>query len=269
MPPFDAHDLAHELLDTLDSGHLIDPPTSRYDGLDLATAYTVAAEITRLRIARGEQPVGRKIGYTNRNIWQQYNVYAPIWGHMYEHTVHGDATMSLAKMVSPRIEPEIAFKLRSPVPAGCTAPADVLQHVEWLARSFEIVDCHYAGWKFTAPDSVLDFSHHAALVVGEPLPLDSHEITHMVEALASCTVTLAQDGALVETGIGANALGHPALALAFLADALAEQPTAPPLQPGEIITTGTLTSAMPIARGETWSTETSGLPVTPLTVTCG
>ncbi len=38
-------------------------------------------------MARGERPVGRKIGFTNRTIWAEYGVYAPIWGDMYDTTL--------------------------------------------------------------------------------------------------------------------------------------------------------------------------------------
>lgn len=56
----------------------------------------------------------------------------------------------------------------------------------------------------------------------------------------------------MDRGIGANALDHPALALAFLADILTQQAAFDPLAAGEIITTGTLTKALPINAGETW-----------------
>jgi 2-oxo-3-hexenedioate decarboxylase len=80
-------------------------------------------------------------------------------------------------------------------------------------------------------------------------------------------VTLKRDGGVMDRGVGANALGHPAAALAHLAELLARQPQFEPLAAGEIITTGTLTAAMPIRAGETWSSEYEGLPVAGLTIT--
>ena len=262
--------LAQELLTALDHATMVVPPTERYPDIDFPIAYRIATEETRLRQKRGEQPVGRKIGYTNRNIWAQYNVHQPIWGHVYAHTVHhardNAAEQSLARMVAPRVEPEIAFKLRAPLSPGCADPAVVLRSVEWVARTFEIVDCHYADWKFTGPDSVIDFSHHAALIVGEPCEIAESDIPHLVSALRHCRVTLFKDGTLADSGVGSNALGHPALALALLAGVVASQPEAAPLEAGEIVTTGTLTAALPIKSGETWRTETGGLPLPPLTV---
>jgi 2-oxo-3-hexenedioate decarboxylase len=258
------------MLVALDEARVVTPPTRRWPDLDFATAYLVAAEAMRLRRARGEQTVGRKIGYTNRNIWAQYNVYEPIWDHVYAHTVQlardNSAAKSLERTVAPRIEPEVAFRLRGPLPAGHNDPAVVLRSVEWAALAFEIVDCHYAGWKFSGPDSVVDFSHHAALIVGEPRAIEESDIPDLVTMLRDCRVKLFGNGTLIDRGVGANALGHPALALAFLADIVASQPEASSLEAGEVITTGTLTAAMPVAAGETWRTEVEGLDLPPLTV---
>ena len=82
---------------------------------NLDDAYRVTAAIRQMRETRGEMPVGRKIGFTNRTIWAEYNVYAPIWGYVYDRTVHNLAeiggTFSLMGLAEPRIEPEIVFKL--------------------------------------------------------------------------------------------------------------------------------------------------------------
>jgi 2-oxo-3-hexenedioate decarboxylase len=75
---------------------------------------------------------------------------------------------------------------------------------------------------------------------------------------------LSRNGELRDRGVGANALGHPAAALAHLAAVLATQPQFEPLAAGEIVTTGTLTAALPIAAGERWASDYSGLPVTGL-----
>ncbi len=75
------------------------------------------------------------------------------------------------------------------------------------------------------------------------------------------------NGNVRDRGVGSNALDHPALALAFLADIVDTQPKFDALAAGEIITTGTLTAALPIAAGETWTSDIGGLPVAPLTVT--
>ena len=75
-----------------------------------------------------------------------------------------------------------------------------------------------------------------------------------------------KNGVLADSGVGANALGHPCGALAFLAQLLTRQPDFAPLAPGEVITTGTLTAALPIGAGETWATGTTGIDLPALSV---
>jgi 2-oxo-3-hexenedioate decarboxylase len=48
---------------------------------------------------------------------------------------------------------------------------------------------------------------------------------------------------------------------------LARLPQFPPLAAGEVVTTGSLTSALLVAPGETWSTTLSGIALPPLAIT--
>jgi 2-oxo-3-hexenedioate decarboxylase len=257
-------DIARELLAALDSGGTIPSVAGREPAFGWNEAYEVAARIRDLRRARGERPVGRKIGFTNRNIWAQYGATAPIWAHVYDGTVldaaGGRAAVSLATSARPRIEPEIAFRLRAPLAAGSQDPERILEAVEWIAPSFEIVDCHFADWKFRPADSAADFSFHWRLVLGAPVAVVPGDAAALADRLRECRVALARNGEVVDRGTGANALGHPALALAFLADVLSRDARFEPLAAGEIVTTGTLTAAMPVRPGETWTSRYEGLP---------
>src|SRR5690242_17283329 len=140
------NDIAKELLSAWDAGRVIPSITARQPSFNWDDAYVVSAGITALRRARGEKTVGRKIGFTNRNIWPQYGATSPIWHHVYDRTLthaqNGSATVSLANSCQPLIEPEIAFGLRGPVPVDCKDPAEILKAIEWYAPSFEIVCCH-------------------------------------------------------------------------------------------------------------------------------
>lgn len=261
---------AHTMLDAYDRGALVPPPSAEHPQFDWKAAYEVASAMGEMRRARGEQPVGRKIGFTNRNIWPQYGATSPIWAHVYDSTLvyakNNLASISLRGSAAPRLEPEIAFKLHAPVPAGCKDPATILQSIEWLAPSFEIVDCHFLDWKFKSADSAADQSFHWRLVIGDPYRINAADTALLATQIRDCTVALSRNGEIRDRGVGSNALEHPALALAFLADMLATQPQFAPLAAGEVITTGTLTAALPIAAGETWKSEITGLPVAPLTV---
>ncbi len=254
--------MARELLAAWDTGTLVPSIAARHPAFNWDDAYKVSAELIQLRRARGEKLVGRKIGFTNRNIWPQYGATSPIWHPVYDRTIvyadNGSATLSLAKSSQPLIEPEIAFKLRAPVPVHCDDPAEILRAIEWYAPSFEIVCCHFADWKCTPAEFAADFSLHWRLVVGTPVA-PGNDLAALSRQLHDCRITLSKNGGEMDQGTGANALDHPALALAFLADILARQPAFEPLAAGEIITTGTLTAALPVAAGESWQSRYDGL----------
>lgn len=262
--------IARELLAALDEGQMVPSIAEHEPGFGWDDAYAVAAELVRLRRARGERTVGRKIGFTNRGIWAEYGATSPIWAHVYDRTLlhaeRNNATVSLQGAAQPRLEPEIAFRLKSPIAAGSGDPARLLAAVEWYAPSFEIVDCHFPRWKFRPADSAADFSFHWRLIVGTPVTVDAQDIPALSAALRECKIALSRDGMVLARGVGANALDHPALPLAFLADMLTRQGAFEPLAAGEIITTGTLTAAVPVKAGETWTSEYAGLPIIGLTL---
>jgi 2-oxo-3-hexenedioate decarboxylase len=257
--------VADALLAAHAGGSSLAPITEWLPGFDVPAAYRVLHEIERRRVADGWRPVGRKIGFTNRTLWPRYGVYQPMWAHTWRETVQhapaGHAVVSLARMVEPRIEPEVVFGLRGPVPLTDDA-RHALDAVDWIAPGFEIVQSHFPRWKFTAADCTAAFGLHAALVVGPRLPLADTERDRLASLLPAFELTLRNGERVVDRGIGSNVLDGPAHALVHLARVLAAQPEAAPLAAGEFVTTGTITDAWPMAPGDTWSSDygTLGLP---------
>src|SRR5690606_5668144 len=94
----DAATIARTVLEAIEGGRQIEPFTTQDPGFSEADAYRVTAELRALRVARGERPVGRKIGFTNRNIWEEYGVYQPIWGDVYETTLRNVAQGGLVEV---------------------------------------------------------------------------------------------------------------------------------------------------------------------------
>ena len=266
-PDIDA--IAARLIAAWDNASLLAPISANTPGFDVACAYEVLAEIERRRIAEGWQPAARKIGFTNRTIWERYGVYQPMWAHAWTRTVQyareGRATQSLAGLVQPRIEPEVAFRLKAPIPETDDAEA-ILASVEWIAPSFEIVQSHFPDWKFTAADCTAAFGLHGALVIGAPLAVTAENRAGLAARLPTFKLALRNGDALVDTGAGANVLGSPALALAHLARVVATQPWAAPLAAGEVITTGTVTDAWPVKAGEKWQSDYGALGIRGLTI---
>jgi 2-oxo-3-hexenedioate decarboxylase len=262
--------IAKRLIHAYDTQTAVEPISASAPDFDVAAAYEVLQHIEADRHARGWQPVGRKIGFTNQTIWEPYGVAGPMWARMWDRTVtnasDGAAAVALDDFVQPRIEPEVVFGLAAPVAPGGT-PEDLLPCVEWLAAGFEIVQCHFAGWRFNAAECTASFGLHGVLVVGTPIPVADRDLATLIDALATFTATLSRDGAIVEQGCGANVLGSPVLALDHLAQTLAGQPQFAPLAAGEIVTTGTLTDAHPVASGQGWASDYGSLDLEGLTIT--
>ncbi len=201
-------------------------------------------------------------------MWEQFQVTEPTWAHVYAQTVHlaeeGHARVVLGWMVAPRLEPEIVLRLSSPVPGGEPPAEELARCIEWAAVGFEIVDSHYADWRFTAAEAVADFGVHAALVVGAPWRVESEDPTQVAAILRTLKVTLRGGNGFRAEGEGSNALGSPLLAIGFMAKVLAAQPWAPPLAAGEVVTTGTLTSLPYLRPGESYRVEVAGAPLDPV-----
>lgn len=269
----DLRALANELTDAYrDRRTDVAPPSSRGGMFDLAAAYAVGADLRQRRFDSGRTLVGRKVGYANKAMWRVLKLDTLVWAPMYDDTVvhaaNDAATLSVERMAAPRIEPEIVFRLKSAPPADAALDAaGALQHVDWLALGFEIIDCVYEGWQFQPTDFVAASGLHAGLVVGSPLVVSEADVAQLVEQLASFTVQLARGGEVVATGSGRNSLRSPALCLAALASAAARQPGEEPLAAGELVSSGTLTESQPIAPGQTWTASVAGISLPPLVLT--
>lgn len=242
-------DLVARLLGVLDRGGRLEPFP---DGFDLDAGYGLQHAVSAARAGRGERRVGRKIGFTNRTIWPTYNVDAPIWGPVWDSTLFDGARLALGHRPEPRIEPEVVLRLgRVPVP-GMGAD-DLAGCIEAVAPGFEIVQSPYPGWKFRAPDTVAAFGLHGALVTGEWVAATPERLAE----LADFAAVLEQGHAIIDRGRSADVLGGgPMAALAHLVQVLAADAGAAPLAAGEVITTGTLTGAWPVAPGQVWRMQT-------------
>jgi 2-oxo-3-hexenedioate decarboxylase len=241
--------------------------SSRPGGLALADAYRVTPLLRTAFEARGEKITGRKIGFTNRTMWKLYGVEAPIWGYATDRTTRELAHTKVQRVkdfAEPRIEPEIMFGLKS-APSPSMNEAALLDCIEWVALGYEIVQSIYPGWKFAAADTVAANGLHGALLVGTRHAIAPRKAEWQHE-LATFEVELYCDGKLIQRGGGAAVLDSPLFALRHLVELLANDPHNPPLRAGEIISTGTLTLAMPVSAGESWTATVSGIPLEEITL---
>ncbi len=263
----DTATLADELIGAYARREPMAAPSSRAGGFSLDSAYAVEAAIAETRRAAGHHTVGWKVGYANQAMWHALDLDTVVWARLYDDTVRyaawNEAKLSIAPMMSPRIEPEIVFKLARPPASG--DPVAVLEATEWIALGFEIIYCVYPDWKFEPSDFVASRGLHAALVVGEPVFVEPEDIARLVTELAAFTVRVLRNDQLVEEGAGTNALKSPALCVGELAEAMKRR-GGETLKAGDVISTGRLTTSLPIAAGDTWIASLNGIPPSSLTL---
>lgn len=258
--------LAGEIQAAREESFSLDPFSSRYTEFDLGDAYAVARISHELKIRRGEIARGRKIGFTNPRMWVLYDVREPVWGWMYDSTVtllqNGQGSLSLSGFCEPKIEPEIVLHF-------CKAPQkgmelnEMLGCIDWVAHAFEIVDSHFPGWNFSAADTVADCGLHGNLLVGPGVSVATLG-EEPQSTLEEFQVVLSCNGKPSATGKGANVLGSPILAITHLLDIVDKYCPDLALQPGELVTTGTLTEAFSVQPGEVWETRLDDIPLSGL-----
>ena len=219
----DIQHIANEAFAVLGTGRQVAPFSARCPDFPLANAYRVAAAVRALRETGGERPVGRKIGFTNRTIWAEYHVHAPMWGYIYDRTVHdlpqGGMDVSLSGLAEPRLEPEIVFGLAAAPTPGMDEQA-LLGCIDWIAHGFEIVQSIFPHWTFLAADTIAAYGLHGALWVGPRHSVGSRHYDWALE-LPAFEIDLFRNGVLADHGRAANVLDGPVFALRHLVELLA------------------------------------------------
>jgi 2-oxo-3-hexenedioate decarboxylase len=263
----DVHAIAKEVVASLSSHAQIPTFSSRPGGLTLAQAYQVTPLLRAAFEARGETITGRKIGFTNREMWQAFGIDSPIWGYATNRTTRelADAQiMPLSEFSEPRIEPEIMFGLGK-APIRSMSDSELLECIEWVALGYEMVQSIFPHWKFTAADAVAANCVHGALLIGKRHAVAPRRSDWQSE-LARFAVELYRGGEMAQRGGGSLVLGSPLMALRHLIELLADDPYNQAVRAGETISTGTLTLAMPVKPGEHWTARVRGIPLDEISI---
>ena len=231
---------------------------------DLAQAFAVADEIRRLRLAprrsaarlqdRLHQP--RHLGPLRR---LRADLGAGLGHDRRARRRRRGERLAGAPSSSRGSSPRSCSASRARRAAGMSL-AELAGCIEWVAHGFEIVHTHFAGWRFAAADTVADFALHGRLFVGPRVPIDALRdggAGDLAAQLAALRVTLSCDGRDVEEGCAEIVLDGPLHALRLWVDAMAAQPERWPIVAGDIVTTGTITDAAPLAPGQRWQTRLS------------
>jgi len=230
----------------------ISPLTERYPGLTVADAYGIQQVNLTRRLRAGRTLVGNKIGLTSEPMQTLLGVDEPDFGYILDDMVlPPGGTVAASRFCAPRVEPEVAFLLRSPLRGPGVTVEDVGAATEAVAVALEVVDSRIADWKLTLPDTVADNASSGAVVLGDWVPYgDGLD-------LPTARASLWLNGTEIDSGLGSAVLGDPAVAVAWLANALAPFGTA--ILPGQFVLSGSFTTAAFVHSGDQASTTISGL----------
>lgn len=219
---------------------------------DLAAAYRVQERLTAARLAGGASIVGRKIGLTSKAVQSQLGVGQPDFGVLFDDMAFADGdTVPMSRLLQPKSEAEIAFVLSDDLVDGPLDDAQLRASVAYAVAALEICDSRVAEWDIRFGDTVADNASSGLYVLGtttktldEFSPVDS-------------AMTMRINGAEVSTGIGADCLGDPLVALAWLARAARD--FGQPLRAGQVILSGALGPMRPIGPGDEVTVDITGL----------
>ncbi|MFE2374933.1 2-keto-4-pentenoate hydratase [Streptomyces sp. NPDC059398] len=219
---------------------------------DLDAAYEVQRRLTEARSAAGARIAGAKIGLTAPAVQQQFGVYQPDFGVLFDDMVYAHTEpLPYGRFLQPRAEGEIAFVLGRDIDRPGAGVADVLRATEFVLPAIEIVDSRIAGWDLSLTDTVADNASSGAVVLGTtPYSLTGLD-------LARVGMTLRRDGDPVAFGAGHACLGSPVVAVAWLARELAARGR--PLRAGDVVMSGALGPMVPVTGGGRFRLELDGI----------
>lgn len=222
------------------------PLTERYPDLTVSDAYQIQLDLISRKLNEGQEVVGKKVGLTSKAMQQMLGVDVPDYGHLLtDMKIDDEATVKIAEFISPKVEAEIGFILEQDLVGPNVNYLDVLMATKYVVPTIEIIDSRISDWKIKLVDTVADNGSSARVVVGKKLS------TIEGVDLRTQGMVLYQNEIPVATGAGTAALGHPAQAVAWLANKLHEFGMT--LKAGELILPGSLSSAVPVNAGDTIS----------------
>src|ERR687886_1128586 len=236
-------------------------PLSESDGLeDVEQAYEIQSRWSELRRSRGERIIGRKIGLTSFAMQEQLGVdepdYGSLWESRYFPASGGRVEIPAEPFLQPFLEGELAFLIGRPLAGPGVTLQAALAATDAIAVAVEVVDSRIEDWNIKLPDTIADNASYGAFTTG-PWSRSLREAD-----LRTVGMLINKSGSRVAEGMGAASLGHPAKAVAWLANKLASFGTK--LEPGDIVLSGSLGRAAPVEQGDIFVLEAHGQP--PLTV---
>jgi 2-keto-4-pentenoate hydratase len=244
----DIQKAATALMEAEDLKKPIAPFTSSTEEISVEDAYNIQLFQIRQKVKKGAAIVGKKIGLTSEAMQEMLNVSEPDYGHLLDNMMYGEGeTISLTKFIQPRIEFEIAFVLKKDLKGPGVTMNDVIEATDYVVPALEIIDSRIRDWQIKFEDTVADNGSSAGAIIGRTTAiLDGLD-------LAAVKMTVTRNGEFLDSAAGSAVMGHPAEAVAWLANALGSYGIS--LHAGEVILSGALSKAIPIEDGDTFTAE--------------
>ncbi|MGH7854882.1 MAG: 2-keto-4-pentenoate hydratase [Candidatus Binatia bacterium] len=228
------------------------PFTEKYPKIDTGEAYRIQLSLIDLKKADGAKVVGKKIGLTSKAMQKMLNVDQPDYGHILDSMVLQDgAQFRVSELIQPKIEPEIAFIMDRDLKGPGVTPMQVMAATRFVVPALEIIDSRIEGWKIKLCDTIADNASSARVVLGS----SSRRVDERDLKLVG--MILEKNGDIVQTGAGGAVLGHPAAAVAWLANAVGQFGVS--LSAGDIVMPGALCGAVDVGVGDLLQASFDGL----------
>jgi 2-oxo-hept-3-ene-1,7-dioate hydratase len=214
-----------------------------FPAITIEDSYAISTAVTARKVANGARLIGHKIGLTSKAMQQSSGIDEPDYGQLLDSMqLHDGAKVPRANYCVPRVEPELTFVLREPLKGPGVGLVDVLRATEWVIPSIEIIDARVKNPR-KITDTVADNGAAAGIVLGgrpvRPTDVD----------LRWVGVAFYRNSEIEETGIAAGVLGHPAMAIAWLANKVGRFGQA--LEPGHLMLSGSFTRPVWANKGDT------------------
>lgn len=219
--------------------------TDAYPGLDWDDAYAIQDGIRRRKEAQGHRVIGYKAGLTSRAKMQQMGVSTPVFGLLFDYMkVPEGSNVDTGALIHPRIEAEVAFVLKRPLRGPGCHIGSVMAATDFVMPAVEVIDSRYQNFRFDLQSVIADNTSASRFVAG------GRRVSELAGLdLRTLGIVLEKNGEIVALAAGAAVLGHPAAAVAMLANHLALR--GEELPAGSFIMTGGITEAIPVAAGDT------------------
>ncbi|MFB5193494.1 2-keto-4-pentenoate hydratase [Neobacillus sp. KR4-4] len=228
--------------------------------LTVEEAYEAQELLVQKKLDEGKRIVGPKMGLTSKAKWDQMGVSEPIYGYIFDYMlIDNGGALPYSELIHPKVEAEIAFVIGEDIEGPGITGAQVLAKTEYVLPALEIIDSRFENFNFTHTDVIADNTSASRVVFGNTLKKPSEFDLELVGS------TLSINGKIRELGTGAAVLGHPANAIAVLANMLARKGER--ILKGDIILSGAITSAVLLNVGDFVSAKFDGLGEVTFTVT--